>query len=168
MKTEEWRDVYCAEGVTGLKRVHDTKKCKVLCCEVCSVIECPYQDKRHFGARYVCTGLGQARDANSWEECPACADAKRGYPPDMGMTVGQLIAILKTCDQSLPIAVHANNHTHHSKDSHAGKMRVVQMRYYDGAHVCIGNVSKMNINGLNWHATRVLDGGKPIPEEWER
>lgn len=81
------------------------------------------------------------------------------------MTVRELIDILKKCDQDLPVATHANNHTF--ADTHYD-MRVGFLHQYDGDFVCIGNMSKMNLNEPNWYLTRMLDGKRELPQEWSR
>ncbi len=79
------------------------------------------------------------------------------------MTVRQLIAILSTCPQDLPIATHADNHTHFGKTY---PVRVALLSTYAGQHVVIGNLSKRALNPPNWFVTKELDGAKPLNEEW--
>lgn len=60
----------------------------------------------------------------------------------------------------LPIATHANNHTYMSKadaGSH-GSVRVGLLHTYGGEHIIIGNFYKMDLNGSNWHVTKMIHG----------
>lgn len=61
---------------------------------------------------------------------------------------------------NLPIATHANNHTYMSKTdrrSH-GSVCVGLLHTYGGEHIVIGNFSKMDLNGSNWHVTKMIHG----------
>ena len=84
------------------------------------------------------------------------------------MTVTELIEILKSCDQSLPVATLANNHDYFSKSdgiSH-GCLRVVLCHHYGGDHVMIGNVGRTALNPPNWYVTAILDGGPRIHKNY--
>lgn len=66
----------------------------------------------------------------------------------------------------LPVATHAHNHTYKSAiDLHShGPLKVGLLHTYGGDHIAIGDISKRNINGPNWHITKMLFG--EAPEEW--
>jgi hypothetical protein len=87
------------------------------------------------------------------------------------LKVKELIEILQRCDPELPVATHAHNHTYKSGVdgfSH-GPLRVILLHTYGGDHVCIGDVSKMNINPSNWYGKSVLDDNpREIPLEWSQ
>jgi hypothetical protein len=77
----------------------------------------------------------------------------------------ELAAIL-LASPNLPIATHANNHTYMSgvdAVSH-GKLKVGLLHTYGEDHIIVGNISKRNINGENWHITDMIHGD--APEEW--
>jgi len=68
----------------------------------------------------------------------------------------------------LPVAVHANNATYSSASdgkSH-GELNICLLSHYAGEHIVIGNISKRNINGLNWRVKEMFVGD--APEEWTR
>ncbi len=79
-------------------------------------------------------------------------------------TVRDLIEILSRCDPDLPIATHANNHTFMVTTN--GSLRVGLLHTYAGDHVVIGNISKLDINGRNYHVAELLDGGPDVPRDW--
>jgi hypothetical protein len=85
------------------------------------------------------------------------------------MKVRELIELLQKCDPDLPIATHAHNHTYMSgidEFSH-GPLRVILLHTYGGDHVCLGDVSKMQINKPNWYGKKVLDDlPREIPQNW--
>jgi catabolite regulation protein CreA len=67
---------------------------------------------------------------------------------------------------NLPIATHAKNHTYMSgidAESH-GVCKVGLLHTYGGDHIIVGNISKRNINGVNWHVTNMIHGD--APQEW--
>jgi len=69
------------------------------------------------------------------------------------MKVKDLIKILETVDQELPIATHANNHSYFSvadEQSH-GKLKISLCHNYSGNYILIGNQSAKNLNASNWH-----------------
>lgn len=83
------------------------------------------------------------------------------------MTSHELARLLLTFPD-LPVATHANNHTYMSeldKNSH-GPLKIGLLETYGGQHIIVGNISKRNINSLNWHISEMLHG--EAPEEWER
>lgn len=90
------------------------------------------------------------------------------------MRVRELIDVLNRCDPDALVATHANSSEYmseHEDRRWSEQMRVVEMHacYAGGTaerFVCIGNVSKQNLNGINWHAPKVLDGGPSIDREW--
>lgn len=74
----------------------------------------------------------------------------------------------------LPIATHANNHTHESGDVHPfwaelGKpapesIRVGILQHQSGQHILIGNFSRKRINYPNEYVTEMISGD--VPEDW--
>lgn len=76
-------------------------------------------------------------------------------------TVADLVAILQTLDQSLPIATYAMNSIYMAgvdRVSH-GRLRVAILHTYGGNHVVIGNLWRRDINRPNWYVVREVDGG---------
>jgi hypothetical protein len=79
------------------------------------------------------------------------------------MTAHELAKVLLD-NPDLPIATHADNYTYMSGMESAGSFKVGVLHTYGGDHIVIGNISKRNINGANWHVTSMIIGD--VPEEW--
>lgn len=77
------------------------------------------------------------------------------------MTVGELVAILSGCDQSLPVATYANGHRYCSSgDSQShGQCRVAIVGHYAGDNVTIGNISAIDPPNANWPIKEFVDRG---------
>ncbi len=70
------------------------------------------------------------------------------------------LARLLLSHPDLPIVAHANNHTYvEPEDTVVGFLES-----YNGQSICIGNMSKKNINKPNWYVTDMISGD--IPDEW--
>ena len=72
-------------------------------------------------------------------------------------------------NENLDVATFANNHTF-AEQSYSSDGRTFRdlgigiLKHYSGDFIVLGNMSKKNINGANWHITKMIT--EDIPEEW--
>ena len=62
---------------------------------------------------------------------------------------------------SLPVATHSLGHTYMSKSDAIthGPLKIGILESSDGnRHIIIGDITKMNINGSNWHVSKMIHG----------
>ena len=80
------------------------------------------------------------------------------------MNVSELIKILEKCPQDVDVISHANNHT----ALHGGecRLRVALMDTYAGPRICIGNMSRRNVNKPNEFIVEELDDFSRLPDDW--
>jgi hypothetical protein len=76
------------------------------------------------------------------------------------MTSHELAKLLLE-NEDLPIASHADNNDSFSLQS---TFRVGKCMHYLGMHIIVGNFSRKNLNGTNWHITEMIT--EDIPYEW--
>jgi len=67
------------------------------------------------------------------------------------MTVKELIEILKTINENLPVATCTDNLCYFSDDIAYGTMKVSIIRHYTKDYILIGNQYKKDINKPNWY-----------------
>lgn len=86
------------------------------------------------------------------------------YRAVIEMKVSELIEILKKCPQDVEVISHADNHT----ALHGGrcKLRVALMETYAGPRICIGNMTRRNVDCRNEFIVNELDGKGELPDNW--
>ncbi|MBC8274106.1 MAG: hypothetical protein H8E40_03965 [Chloroflexi bacterium] len=75
------------------------------------------------------------------------------------MTTHELARLLLALPD-LPVATYAHNHMYMSgiDECTHGPLKVGLLETYDGQHIVIGDIQRMNINPPNWHISKMLHG----------